>query len=96
MIAWALITFGITLVVTGSSLFKPFRASLRPGFFQKLLSCPMCFGWWTGAGLELVMRFGPAPEPWPLWMAALADGFASSAVCWTWHVVLVRLGADEL
>lgn len=96
MLAWALIVFGITLVVTGSSLFRPFRESLRPGKLQTLFRCPLCFGWWVGLVLALVTHMGPAPAAWPLWMAALADAFASSAVCWTWHVVLVRLGADEL
>ena len=96
MVAWALIVFGITLVVTGSSLFRPVREAMRPALLKKLIMCPMCFGWHVGLWLELIMRLGPAPAHWPLAVAALADAFAASALCWTWHVVLVQLGADKL
>jgi len=92
MISWAFICFGVTLVITGSKIAKPIRAIYPP-----LLSCPLCVGWWVGLVTALLpLHLGPAPSSWPLPMAALADAFASSAMCWTWHVVLVRLGADKL
>ena len=91
LVRWALIVFGVTLVVTFSKIAAPIRK-----IWPALLHCPLCFGWWVGLGLGYIMQLGPAPSSWPLPLAALADAFASSAVCWTWHVVLVRLGADEL
>ena len=90
LIRWSLIAFGVTLVVTFSKIAAPIRR-----IWPAMLHCPLCFGWWVGLGLGL-LRFGPAPGSWPLAAAALADAFASSALCWSWHVILVRLGADKL
>jgi hypothetical protein len=88
MISWALIVFGVTLVVTFSKIAAPIRR-LWPTF----LHCPLCVGWWVGLGLGL-LHLGPAPTTLP--MAPVADAFASSALCWSWHVILIRLGADRL
>ena len=90
LVRWALVVFGVTLVVTFSKIAAPIRR-----LWPAMLHCPLCFGWWAGLALGL-LRFGPAPSSWPLPVAALADAFASSALCWTWHVVLIRLGADKL
>jgi hypothetical protein len=91
LVRWALVVFGVTLVVTFSKIAAPIRK-----IWPAMLHCPLCFGWWVGLFFGAVGRVGPAPDSWPLWAAALTDAFASSALCWTWHVVLVRLGADEL
>jgi hypothetical protein len=41
-------TASITLIVTRSSLFKPFRALLRPKrFWYDLITCPFCFSVWV-------------------------------------------------
>ena len=90
LVRWALVAFGLTLVVTFSKIAAPIRR-----IWPAMLHCPLCFGWWVGLALGL-FHFGPAPSSWPLPLAALGDAFASSAACWTWHVVLVRLGADKL
>ena len=92
MILWLLLTYGITLVITGSSIARPFRQMDPSG----LLKCPMCTGWWVGFGLCVFLHLGPAQNVlsgWPQW---LANAFCSSAWCWVIHVVLVRLGADKL
>ena len=90
MVSWALIVFGVTLVVTFSKIAAPIRK-----IWPAMLHCPLCFGWWAGLALGLV-HLGPAPASWPLVPAAIADAFASSALCWTWHVILARLGASDL
>jgi hypothetical protein len=98
MIAWLLISFGVTLVVTGSKIFKPVRERMPTAWLRALLRCPMCFGWWVGFAAGW-FHFGPvsalAPG-WPTWLEAFGDAFAASAWCWTVHVVLSALGADKL
>ena len=92
MVLWLFLTYGITLVVTGSSIFRPIRQKDPSG----LLKCPMCTGWWVGLGLCVFLGLGPAQNAltgWPQW---LANAFSASAWCWVVHVVLVRLGADKL
>lgn len=98
MVLWLFLTFGITLVVTQSSIFRKPREWDLTG----LLSCPMCTGWWVGFFLSLV-SLGPASGyVWnttvlpQLLITMLANAFSSSAWCWIMHVVLSRLGADKL
>ena len=106
MILWLLLTYGITLVITGSSIFRPVRQMDPTG----LLKCPMCTGWWVGMALTFC-NLGPAftgihpfvgIEPvlganiGQLLPTMLANAFSASAWCWIVHVVLTRLGADKL
>lgn len=53
MIYFILGCSGITIIVTMSQLFEPFRNFFkkRNPFLHKLLSCPMCFGVYVGAGM---------------------------------------------
>lgn len=101
LLSWALAVYGFVLIVTGSKICEPLRrlgARIHPtlGYF---LGCPMCMGFWTGAaaslaGLPLFIRWDVAPAAG---LAALvANGCAGSAVCWSFHVVLAKLGAEEL
>ena len=103
---WALTTFGLVTIVTQSHLFAPLRdrfalhmegsAWTPSSFVGTLLRCPMCLGWWSGAGLWLLgLRpvEGPPPHhPLEVLLAIWLAGCASSAVCWSGHVVLVKLG----
>lgn len=86
LMTWALIVYGVTLIVTEGKLFAPVRAlaERRSPWAGTLLGCPMCFGWWVGA---LVSLLGWSPSAvglggWPLPLRVLFDGAASSAVCW--------------
>ena len=95
---WAAVVYGATLAVTGSVLLQPFRRWLARHWIWagKLVSCPMCFGAWVGGASWLVL-----PELCPVqghaWYVAVpSNGFAGCAVCWTLHVLLARLGAEEL
>lgn len=94
MLAWALVTYGITLVITGSKVAAPLRRLFS--FSETLshfLTCPMCVGFWVGVALT---AFGLGPLSGSLPVAAILNGFASSALCWSAHVVLARLGAEDL
>lgn len=87
---WALIVYGITLVVTGAKITAPFRAWVerRSKFFGKLLCCPMCFGWYVGLAIGF--------SPYSFTRFPLTDAFAACAWCWTCHVILSALGAEKL
>ena len=54
----------------------------------------MCVGFWVGAGLTL-LGLGPFVTH-PLVVRAALNGFTASAVCWILHVILARLGAEDL
>lgn len=96
ILQWLFLTFGITLVITGSSILRPVRQMDPTG----LLKCPMCTGWWVGLLLSLVFQIGLFPilrspltgMPW----GALGNAFSASGWCWFIHVMLVRLNADKL
>lgn len=70
--------------------------------FAHLIRCPKCVGWWAAGALTL-LHLGPA-EVLPaygesitaLLVRALLNAFAGAAWCWTLHVVLCKLGAEEL
>jgi hypothetical protein len=98
MLSWALVVYGVTLAITGSRIAKPFRdwltcRSSEAGLF---VGCPMCVGFWVGFGSSFVL-----PEICPVhgaswYVEALGNGFASLALCWILHVVLTKLGAEDL
>jgi len=98
MLPWVLLVYGATLALTGSRLTRPFRDALcrRWPAAGRFISCPMCVGWWCGAASWFVF-----PELCPVqahcwYLAAPANGFCALAACWAIHVVLARLGAEEL
>ena len=88
---WVLIVYGVTLVITGSRIMAPLRR-LSCKYLGGLLACSMCVGWWAGLGANLL----GLPLTGLGWRHALADAFAGSTCCWAAHVVLRRLGAEEL
>jgi hypothetical protein len=94
MIAWLLVTYGITLVITGSKIAEPFRKLMAKHVSCYFFSCPMCVGFWVG--LALTFTSISSPVSGHSIVAALGNAFASSAACWSIHVVLAKLGAEEL
>jgi len=100
LMTWSLALYGAVLIVTGSRIAEPLRRrgkALSPllGYF---LGCPMCMGFWVAAalsllGLSLVIRCDDALSPF---VRVVLDGCAGSATCWSTHVVLARLGAEDL
>jgi hypothetical protein len=70
--------------------------------FAHLIRCPKCLGWWIAGALTL-LHLGPAEalpavggEVTTLLVRAGLNAFAGSAWCWMLHVVLCKLGAEEL
>jgi hypothetical protein len=96
--SWVLVTYGATLVVTGSNVAAPARrwVAARSTWLGKLASCPMCVGWWVG-----LMSWWALPTLCPVqdahwYVAAPANAFAALAACWGAHVALAKLGAEDL
>jgi len=106
LLLFSLVTLGFTLIVTQSSLFRPFREAAQ-SVHEKvgdLISCPMCLGFWAGFvgaaafGLEIQSRILSGLPPvggYPIF-AYMAHGMISSWVCWTAHVIQVRLGQTRM
>lgn len=101
-VSWLLVTYGVTLVVTGSKLTAPLRNFLasRSEFWahwsSNLIRCPMCAGWWVGLALSLVLPGLCPVTAGPAVVVPLANAFAASAACWMVHVTLARLGSQAL
>lgn len=95
LVTWALVAYGVTLIVTQSHLFLPLRQGLRvlsPNFLWVLFKCPKCFGFWVGVLLGLLNLWaGGLPHEWPTWLRLWAQGTQSSAVCWLLTLLAARL-----
>jgi len=79
--------------------------------FAHLVHCPKCVGWWVALGLT-PLHLGPAealpaqvvlstmaPMASAIVMLALRgllNAFAGAALCWIIHVILCKLGAEQL
>lgn len=105
MLAWILCCYGLVLVITSSTMTLGFRkwAAERSEFWGHGLECPMCVGFWAGfltgsIGLRIVQlpAFTVSGVALGDVAAVVLNGFASSAACWVMHVVLARLGAEDL
>jgi len=67
-----------------------------------MIRCPKCVGWWAAGALTL-LHLGPA-EALPqcdsmaeaLLLRMALNAFAGAAWCWAVHVVLCKLGAEEM
>jgi hypothetical protein len=54
----------------------------------------MCIGWWVGLGVSLLgINLGNISQPI---LNNVANAFCSSAWCWIIHVILIKIGAEEL
>lgn len=95
-----LLTYGVTLVITGSRIAAPLRRLVTRIIPKScyFVQCPLCVGWWVGLGLALLTpRLGPLSGlGWPIWVQGLGEAFCASALCWGIHVLLAKLGAEEL
>lgn len=90
---WFVVVSGLVQIVTQSSLFEPVRRVVanRSSFLGELISCPLCFGTWTGIGFSL-LGISPSltllylPEtPWlQRGLAALFDGCGASFAAFSW------------
>lgn len=59
--AFILGSSGITIILVLSVIMEPFRAFLfkHLNFTEKLLSCPMCTGFWVGFSLSFFFGYNP-------------------------------------
>ncbi len=111
ILVWAAVVWGVTMIVTTSKIFAGLRGAFPHAYgpdkltlkntFGTLLRCPMCFGFWVGVffaalGYSPVELSQTLPTPVAHALALLSAGAAASAVSWTWHVVLARLGSMDL
>jgi len=96
---WIITSFGISLVITQSKIFKSTREriALASKFLGELVKCIMCTGFWVGITLSLLFNLGPnisAISIKPI--RIFADGFATSGIVWIIYVVLYRYFQDPL
>lgn len=93
LVAWLLVTNGVTTIVTMSTLFRPVREGFSRLVGEKLgnlLGCSMCFGFWVGVLVSLLGLPTPGlPASWPPWLTSWASGAASSFACFFLHLLLV-------
>lgn len=70
---------GLTVILVLSVIMEPVRAFLfgKISFTEKLLSCPMCTGFWVGACLSFMFNLNPVLAGA---MTSLASWFVSSFV----------------
>ena len=95
-----LASYGSTNIVTGSKLFagvREYLAASRYWLLRKvgeIVKCPMCVGFYIGLFWYAVICDGAWCSKFDFeWLAfgAMASGFA-----WVMHVIMHRLGEDEL
>jgi len=92
LLTFILICYGGANGIVYSQLLATPRAwiSSKSNFLAKLVSCPLCVGFWLGvsfslAGISLIHYYTPLPTS----LATLfADGFAGSASAWILHLLL--------
>jgi len=96
LLTFLLAAHGATYIVTLGGIFRPAREWLKShaSWLGSMLCCPMCFGFWSGVAFALAGFW--SRQTHVLALDAFAAGCASSAFTWTVHVVLRRLGEDEL
>jgi len=91
---WITTTYGISVVVSQSKIFEPIRSFMYKRistFLGDMLKCIMCFGFWVGLVMSLVLQLGPNNLHTNRLYRIVLDGFATSGIVWIIHVVLFRL-----
>ena len=76
-------SIGLTIIVTQSFLFKPLREYLlsKNKYLGKLISCPMCFGFWS---IGIVMVFKNV-------LPVVNYGFICSLLCYVIYLMIKPL-----
>jgi hypothetical protein len=75
MIAFVLMLWGLTFLLTASAIFAPVRVAVSNVFPQlgQLVYCPGCAGFWIGGALALVSTWPLPTILWPPLDAAIAS-----------------------
>ena len=84
LIVWILIAYGITNIVTSAKITAPIRklAKESSSWFHSLITCPMCFSFWTGLYLSI---YWVTISTW--WL----DPFLASGAVWILYCLLSKL-----
>lgn len=98
LVVFILVTFGITNIVTLGKIFEPIRRRTREdSWVGTLIRCPMCFGFWVGLLVSLAgLRVTPDLLVLAPYSSHVLDGGIGSGSTWAVHVILCRLGSDDL
>lgn len=91
LLIFILSTIGLTLIVTQSYLFKPIRniASKMHPSLGKLLSCTMCFGFYSGIFIKtLLLSYNKETISLSI---ILIFGFIGSFVCYLTYLLIKEL-----
>jgi hypothetical protein len=94
IIEYLLACYGITLIVTESKIFKPFREFLkkRNDFIYSLFSCMMCLGFWVGTVVFLLDNLIPFKFiTHELIFYSILHGAMVSGVNWFLYLILLNL-----
>jgi hypothetical protein len=84
MLEFYLSCIGITILITQSSILEKFRNLFaRMGdFFEELINCPMCTGFWVGVFMSLLFNnnviFSAATSSLLSWLVYVAANFLYS------------------
>jgi hypothetical protein len=87
---WCLCTYGIMFGIKYSVLAMPIRVQMRRlKFFDEMLKCAFCTGFWSGMASALLLL--PLPCSWPSALLCVATGFAGATVSYALDSALIRL-----
>ena len=107
MFIYIFLVYGMTNIITQSSIFEPLRIKIneKNPMLGLLVSCPMCMGFWVGI-FALFCGYVPMRDnvdilPIPIvnsLLYAVLIGSIASGVAWLMHnvVSLIGYGADYL
>ena len=96
LIIFVLLVWGVTNIISGSMIMKPFRDllyNLSPTL-GKLISCYMCTGFWVGISISFWCVGTIYPNS--IIAGPVLDGFIGSGTTWIIFVILEKLGARNL
>ena len=91
---WILVVFGLNIIITLSKLTQPIRTlgkKLHPSI-GVLLSCPMCFGFWAAAIINL-LGYSHYGEYYGA-TGVLFDGFLGTATGYFLHAGSLYLSKE--
>ena len=82
LVEWALLVVGLTYWLTMSGIFAPFRLLIAGAgaFWESLIYCPMCTGFWVGAALGVCHAHTFAVSHLHFVANTFASGFAAMGV----------------
>ena len=97
LLIFIILAYGITNIVTYSTLFEPIRNffdKINPGFLGKLFSCPLCFSTWVGFLLSFIFQYYNVFTPLTFIgvhdkiLSVFLDGCFTSGTTWILYVLV--------